>query len=113
MHRKRNMQPITPKILIIRHSTFPLIRILAQQFLHITIALIFQIAQMPRRLEPLRCSQDLVEQRIGVEDEHRSLWVRGAESAGEVGEADVPGGDGSSEGRGAVVVWSKLEGGYV
>lgn len=39
--------------------------------------------------------------------------MRGAEFAGEVGEADVPGGDGISKGGGVVVVWTVLEGGYV
>lgn len=55
MHRKRNMQAIPPEILVIWQATLLLIRFLTRQFLHILIALIFQIAQMARLLEGLRC----------------------------------------------------------
>ena len=88
------MQPIPPKVLIKRHPALPLVHFLTRHIPSIPIALIFQIAQMARRLEILRRGQDPVEEVVRVEEENRGFGECGAEVGGEFGETCVPRGDG-------------------
>lgn len=94
VHRERNMQAVMPEILVVGHTTFSLIHFLTRHLLNIRIALILQIAQMARMFEISRRVQDPIEETVCVEEENRSPRVRRAEAGGEVGKADVPGGDG-------------------
>ena len=113
MHWERNVQAVAPKILVKGHPTLPLVHLLTRHVMYILIALILEIAQMPRRLEISRRVQYPVEEVVGVKEEHRSLGVRGAEQRGEVGETGVPRGDGFGQQRIFGFLRSTIDWGHV
>jgi hypothetical protein len=105
MHRKQRMQSIQPKVLIHRHPTARVKRILRRRPIRIRRAVPRRIPDPRRRRIRRRVVEDRGEHRMGVEGGDRGVGVRGREVRGEVRRARVPVADGLrfERGRGAAV----------